>query len=181
LENSKQYRVDVLVRNHSERINALTQELEKLNTEISTEQRQRKTIESEKANILGQLTDARSDIITLRKELRSYEEDLGDLLEDFCENCVPDENHPGANFIQWGSALYPITGLEELVDKAGHCNYCSSPQIKCRECGSITSINTDFFENIECSGECGVIYRMIVVHNEYEIEVSRNGGEDEPF
>lgn len=175
LEDSKQYRVDVLVQNLTQRVQALNKALEDLGAEKETEQRQRKTIEQEKENVLRQLEVAHSDIINLKERLNSYEEDLNNLIDDYCEICDPDENHPGANIIDWGSAVYPLTGHEELVEKVGSCNFCNSPQIKCNVCGSVTSINLDDFDKVECAGECGVMYQIVVNHREhdYEIEVSR--------
>lgn len=161
LEDSKQYRVDVLVQNLTQRVQALNKTLEDLNAEKETGERQRKTIEQEKDNVLSQLEIAHSDIINLKERLKSYEEDLEGLIEDYCEICDPDEDHPGANFIEWGTSMYEITGDEDLVDKVGYCNYCTSPQIKCNVCGSVTSINLDSDEQTECNGGCGVIFTLV--------------------
>jgi hypothetical protein len=67
-----------------------------------------------------------------------------------------------------------VTGQDELVKKVGSCNYCNSPQMKCAVCGSVTSINLDSYEKVECTGGCGVIYQIVVDYDEYEIEVSRD-------
>jgi len=183
LENSKQYSPSLLIQNlgqhvkeYENEIGRLNEELRILNDEVETETRRKSIIEQEKNNVLSQLEIARSDILKLKEQLKSYEEDLEGLIDDYCEICDPDEDHPGGNFIDWGSAVYPLTGLEEFVEKVGSCNYCNSPQIKCAICESITSINLDDYDKVECAGgSCGVVYQIVVDHREhnYEIEVSR--------
>jgi hypothetical protein len=182
LEDLKQYTPSLLIQNlgkhvkeYEQEIGRLNERLRILNDEVATETRKKSVIEQERNDVLSQLEIAHSDVLKLKDQLKSYEDDLDDLVEDYCEICDPDENHSGENFINWGSAVYPLTGLEELVEKVGTCNYCSSPQIKCSICGSITSINLDDYDKVECAGECGVKYQIVVDYHEhdYEIEVSR--------
>lgn len=181
LENAKQYRVDILVQRLTQRVKSLTENLEALSIEKETEQRQRKTIEQEKVVILKQLETVRLDVINLKERLKSFDENLSELIDDYCENCtllnLPDEEHPWANFIIWGSAMCKVTGDENLVSKVGYCNYCTSPQIKCGVCGSVNSINLGSDEKLECVGGCGVIFTVDTFVEDksmqYSINVSR--------
>jgi hypothetical protein len=168
LENSKQYQVDVLVQSLSERVKAGNEEIERLRADAETS-----TAELEERE--NQQRELYQKVVELKARLKDYENDLDNLIDDYCDICDPDEDHPGANIIMWGSAIYPLTGLEELIQKVGSCNYCNSPQIKCNVCGSITSINLDDYDKVECAGGCGVMYQIVVNHREhdYEIEVSR--------
>ena len=168
LEISKQYRVDVLIQSLSERVKTGNEEIERLRADAATSKAELKEKESQQKELY-------QEVGKLKTRLKDYENDLDDLIDHYCNLCDPEEDHLGENIIMWGSSVYPLTGLEELVEKVGTCNYCNSPQIKCSICGSITSISLDDHDKIECVGECGVMYQIVVDYREhdYEIEVSR--------
>jgi hypothetical protein len=180
VENSKQFQVDLMVQKLIQRTQTLTKMLEDLNSEKESEQREKKMIEHEKETVLKELESARSDVLTLREQLKSYENDLDDLIDDqdYCDICDPDEDHMFSNMIDWyGNYGYSTTGDETLIEKLGCCMYCNSPQIKCQVCGSVTSIDLDREEENECSGGCGNLYTLISYVEDkslqYKIRVSR--------
>lgn len=184
LENSKQYRVDVMVQSLTDRVRLLNERLENLNAEKESEQKARKLIEQEQEKVQHELEIAHSDINALKERLKSYENDLDDLLDDYCEICDPDDEHPGANFINWFSSMYKIEGDKELVERVGDCNYCFSPQVKCKICGAVTSLDLDFLdEQTECNGGCGTVYTIVSYVEDkslqYSIRVSRLEAESE--
>lgn len=86
-----------------------------------------------------------------------YKEAIEDYYrDDYCQICGSDPEKLYDNFIWWSGGV-DIEEGEELIEKAGHCNYCNSVSIKCAKCGSITSLfETD--DKQSCEGGCGVYY-----------------------
>lgn len=164
LEDSKQYRVDVLVQNLSQRIKVSTEELERLNNEVETENRKRSLIEKEKTEIQKQLDLAQLDALALKERLEPLERELDDLLgeraePDFCRVCDVDDEHVMMNTIIWGYEGDKLIGDPPLVESEGTCLYCGSTNLKCKICGSITGIDNGSLDDIiECAGECGTVY-----------------------
>ena len=187
IENLKQYPVDVLVQNLSQRTKVLTEELERLNNEVETENRKGNLIEQEKAEIQTQLDVAQSDAIALKQRLEPLEKELDDLLgemaePDYCEVCDPDEEHIMLNTISWGLANNDLVGDTALVEKQGVCFYCNSTNLKCKVCGSITGIDDNSRnDTVECEGGCGTLYTLLSFFGdksiEHAIKVSRIEGE----
>ncbi len=162
LENSKQYQVDVLVQNLSQRTKVLTEELERLNNEVETETRKRNTIEKEKAEIQNQLDLAQSEALALKNRLEPLEKELDYLLgenaePDICRVCDVDDEHILMNTIYWGGRSGKLVGDIALVEE-GVCSYCSSVNLKCKVCGAITGIDISATDVIECEGCYDTLY-----------------------
>ncbi|MBI5934688.1 MAG: hypothetical protein HY867_13360 [Chloroflexi bacterium] len=175
LEDSKQYRVDVLVQSLSERVKFQNEEMERL----------REDQNSSKAELTQKEKELRitlEEIQTLRTSLRQYEDQLNDLLDDdsdYCQICDPDDEHLMANSIAWGFGGDELVGDVLLVDKEGTCCYCGSTSIKCKLCGAVTGINYDSSdERFECEGGCGTIFEPLSFFGdksiEHKIKVYRN-------
>ncbi len=186
LENSKQYQVDVLVQNLSQRTKVLTEELERLNNEVETENRKRTLIEQEKAEIQNQLDLAQSDAIALKQRLEPLEKELDDLLgeraePDYCRVCDVDDEHVMMNTIVWGFGGDELVGDTSLVENEGTCLYCGSTNLKCKICESITGIDGNSHDDvIECEGGCGTLYiqqSFFGDRSEHKIKVSRMAAE----
>jgi len=75
---------------------------------------------------------------------------------------------------------YPVDGDSLLVDDVGYCNYCTSPQIKCKICGTVTSLDlNDTTSDMECLGGCGNYYRLDQTPDGFYIEAHRKMYEEE--
>lgn len=112
---------------------------------------------------------ARSVIESLEDE--DYKEELNRYFEpDYCDVCDPSEEKKWAAYINWSNGIRILKG-EDLVEKTGSCEYCSSPQIQCSKCGEITG-----FANagaLDCEGGCGNKFEIIQTRDfDYELVAS---------
>lgn len=173
LEDSRQYRVDTLVQSLAERVKIENQENERLRSDVKLSRD-----ESEKKE--QQRQELRQEIIALKKKLKSYEKELDDLLDNYCDVCDPDEEDSHINFVWWGTSECNVIDPENLIGKIGHCNYCQSPQIKCSVCSCLTSIDLEGAEKVECNGGCGVVSTVSSYiedkSQQYEIKASLESG-----
>jgi len=179
LEDSKQYRIDLLVQSLEQRVKSLNGELERLNGEKETEQRKKKEIEQEKDAVYRDLEQAQKEVNALKEDLERYENalnELGDNEPDYCGVCEVDGEHIMANTIGWGFSGEKLIGDTMLIEKQGECLYCGASHLKCKICGSTTGIDTNSPET-ECEGGCGNVYRLVINHDHYDIEIVRNVSE----
>lgn len=184
LEASKQFQVDVLVQNLSHRTKVLTEELERLNGEVTTENHKRNQIEQEKITIQEQLDLTQSDALKLRERLEQLEDELDNLLgiraePDICRVCDVDDEHVLMNTIYWGGKSGRLVGDTDLV-KEGVCSYCASINLKCKVCGEITGINPGVKDVVECEGCYHTLYTPLSFFSkksDNKIKVSRRASE----
>jgi hypothetical protein len=161
LENLKATSTDILIQRVLTRHKIAMEEIASLSEE-------RQSMQKEKEKYVQEIEQREEEIIELRQHasdlvnrLIEYKEELKEAfnLDDYCDVCDPDEDHMEKNYIEWlGHPYVELEGDTELVKKFGSCNYCFSPSIQCAICGTITSINMDGPELIECEGGCGLSY-----------------------
>jgi hypothetical protein len=128
---------------------------------------------SESAKTLAKKSRVKLEIKTL-EELSKYK-----VAFDYCEECDPGEDHfPGV--IHW-TGFEGLSGDEDKINEAGHCDWCGSLHLRCQECNSITGIPEALYqEDIECLGGCGTIFRMDLDYaghgmNDFILTVKDNG------
>ncbi len=177
LEDSKQYRVDVLVSSLDERVSIANRELERLREDKNSSQQEIASKEEE-------ISSAKNEIRDLRAQLQKYEEHLDNLLDnelDYCTLCDVDDERIMMNVILWDYVKNGLVGDTALVKKTGTCSYCGGTNIKCQVCESITGIYDHVRHTVECEGGCGNYYKVIpeVIEKStiYKVKVSRT--EDE--
>ena len=149
IENSKQFRVDVLVQSLSERVKIGNQELERAREDKNSSQEKIVAKEQELLTMQDEIRD-------LKTQLQQYEDQLDDLLGgraelDICRVCTVDEERVMMNTIYWGGKSGKLVGDTDLVEE-GVCSYCASLNLKCKVCGAITGIDASATDVIECEG-----------------------------
>lgn len=108
----------------------------------------------------GELEILLTETRAFQERLRFYADELGQLVKDeYCQACQPGEAHFLENGIDWHGNEYFLAGDTGLVAELGHCRYCAAPQIKCRVCGAVTSLDPHSAGS-ECSGGCGNLYAL---------------------
>lgn len=189
LENSKQYSPSFLIQNlgqhikeYENEVGRLNEKLGFLNNEVETETRKKSIIEQEKSEIQKKLDLAQSDILALRQRLEPLEKELdyliGEMAEpDFCRVCDVDDDHIMMNTIGWGFGGEKLAGDTALIEKKGVCSYCGSTNLKCKVCGTVTGIDSNSNDEIECEGGCGNVYTLLSFMGDksmqYVIKISR--------
>lgn len=177
IENSKQFRTDLLVQSLSERVKIGNEELE----------RAREDKNSSQATIIAkehELLTMQDEIRNFKTQLQQYEEQLDDLLGvnaelDLCRVCDVDEEHVMMNTIYWGGKSSKLVGDTDLVVE-GVCSYCASTNLKCKVCGAITGIDASTTDVIECEGCYDTLYTPLSFFgkkNDNKIKIARRMSE----
>jgi len=85
------------------------------------------------------------------------------ILDDYCEECDPGDEHPPAILEWFGNG--DITGDVDKVSAIGYCNWCRSLHLRCSKCKQVTGIPEALYGSpVECMGGCGTSF---TVHEVY--------------